>query len=263
VADTRAVARFFRSPKGMLIVLLTLLTAVAAIGGGVRRIAPGVASAVLAAALTDLPLLRWRRRRWEVPSGAILTGLIVAMLLSPAEPWYVGAVTSVIAVVSKYVFRVRTANVFNPAALGIVATFYIFDTGQSWWGALPELPLSAVALLLAAGVFITVRVNKVALVISFLAAYYALFTIAAFVGNPAHVAEIFRAPDLHAVLYFAFFILTDPPTSPNRPENQWSIGILVALASFAIFEWTGVVYYLLAAVLIGNAMEAARRMRNA
>ena len=36
------------------------------------------------------------------------------------------------------------------------------------------------------------------------------------------VAEIFRAPDLHAVLFFAFFILTDPPTSPievSRPDH--------------------------------------------
>ena len=36
---------------------------------------------------------------------------------------------------------------------------------------------------------------------------------AAFAGDPAHVEELYRAPDLHAALYFAFFMVTDPPTS--------------------------------------------------
>jgi len=98
---------------------------------------------VLAAGLVDLAILRWREGTWEFPSGALLTGLIVAMVLSPHEPWHVAAVTSVLAVVSKYLFRTRSANVFNPAALAIVATFYVFDTGQSWWGALPDVPPAA------------------------------------------------------------------------------------------------------------------------
>ena len=37
------------------------------------------------------------------------------------------------------------------AALALIATFYVYDTGQSWWGALPELPLVAVAALLVTG----------------------------------------------------------------------------------------------------------------
>ena len=36
-------------------------------------------------------------------------------------------------------------------------------------------------------------------------------------------------------------------------------GVLVALASFATFEWVGAAYYLLAGVLIGNIWEAWHR----
>ncbi len=36
-------------------------------------------------------------------------------------------------------------------------------------------------------------------------------------------------------------------------------GVIVAVVSFAIFEWAGVVYYLLAGVLLGNVWEAWRR----
>jgi Na+-translocating ferredoxin:NAD+ oxidoreductase RnfD subunit len=155
--------------------------------------------------------------------------------------------------------RTKSANVFNPAALAVIASFYVFHTGQSWWGALPELPAWAQLVLVAAGVFITDRVNKMPLVLTFLGAYFLLFTVTAFVADPHWVSEIFRPPDLEAVLYFAFIILTDPPTSPAKYPDQIVCGIIVAVVSYAFFEWRGVVYYLLAGVLAGNVWEAWRR----
>jgi len=74
------------------------------------------------------------------------------------------------------------------------------------------------------------------------------------------VAEIFRTPDVEAVLYFATIILTDPPTSPAKYPDQLVCGVIVAVVSFAFFEWGGVVYYLLAGVLAGNLWEAWRRV---
>jgi Na+-translocating ferredoxin:NAD+ oxidoreductase RnfD subunit len=166
----------------------------------------------------------------------------------------------VAAVLSKYVLRTRAANVFNPAALAIVVLFPVLHAGQSWWGALPEVPLAAQAALPVTGIFIADRVNKMPLVVAFLLIYYALFTVAAFVADPSWVAEVFRAPDLQAVLYFAFFILTDPPTSPVRYPDQLAFAAIVAIVSFAIFEMSGAVFYLLAGVLAGNAWESWRRV---
>ena len=94
------------------------------------------------------------------------------------------------------------------------------------------------------------------LALAFLGAYFALFTLTAFVTDPLPVAEIFRTPDIEAALYFAFIILTDPPTSPAKYPDQMICGVLVAVVSFALFEWAGVVYYLLAGVLTGNLWEA-------
>lgn len=213
-----------------------------------------------AAGLVDALLLRAIRKDWEFPSGAILTAMIVAMVLRPQEPWYVTAAVSVVAILSKYLFRSRTSNVFNPAALAIIATFYVFHTGQSWWGALPETAPAAQLALVAGGVFIANRVNKMPLVLAFLGAYYLLFTVTAFAGDPRWVSEVYRAPDLQAALYFAFIILTDPPTSPTRYRDQIVCGVIVAVASYAVFEWLGAVYYLLAGVLVGNVWEAWRRV---
>src|SRR5262245_8091284 len=252
---------FFKTPKGLLTVVLIALAAIAAPHEGVRVVAPKLLVAVALAATLDVVILRTRHTRWEFPSGAVLTALIVSMVLSVQTPWHVIALTSALAVVSKYVVRTRAGNVFNPAALAIVITFPIFHAGQSWWGALPEVtPLIQVALLVS-GVFIGDRVNRMPLVLAFLAAYFGLFPLASFVGAPARVADVFRAPDLQAALFFALFILTDPPTSPVKYRDQMIFALIVALTSFAIFEWVGAVYYLLAGVLVGNVWEAWRRVQ--
>jgi Na+-translocating ferredoxin:NAD+ oxidoreductase RnfD subunit len=256
-----ALARFLRTPKGLLTVVLSGLAAAAAPGQGLRLVMRPLAASVLAASVVDVPILRWRTGKWTFPSGAVLTGLIVAMVISAHEPWYVAAVTSAIAIASKYLLRSRAANLFNPAALAIVFSSIAFQTGQDWWGALPDLPLAALALLVGTGWFIADRVNKLPMALAFLGVYFTLFTVAAFFTSPAGVAEVFRTPDLHAVLYFAFFILTDPPTSPTRYPDQVRCAVLVAAVSFVVFVWTGVVYYLLAGVLAGNIWEAWRRHR--
>jgi Na+-translocating ferredoxin:NAD+ oxidoreductase RnfD subunit len=256
-----AVWRFVRTPKGLLTIVLTIMAALAAAGEGVRLVAPGLISAVTVAAAIDAAILRVKADAWRLPSGAILTGFLIAMVLSPHEPSYVPACTALIAIVSKYVCRTRSANVFNPAALALVATFYLFDTGQSWWGALPELMPAALPVLLIGGVFIADRVNKMPLVLSFLAAYFLLFTTTSFVGAPAGVAEVFRTPDVQAVLFFAFFILTDPPTSPVKYPEQLLCGAIVGVVSYAVFEWVGAACYLLVGVLAGNVWEAVSRVR--
>ena len=255
------VRHFFKTPKGLLTVVLIMLAAIAASHEGVRSVAPGVLSAVAVAATLDLLILRTRHTRWEVPSGAVLTALIVSMVLSVQTSWYVVVLTSALAVVTKYIVRTRAGNVFNPAALAIVATFPLFHTAQSWWGALPEVtPVIQVALAVS-GVFIADRVNRMPLVLAFLGAYYGLFTVTSFLGDPARVSEVFRTPDLQAVLFFALFILTDPPTSPVRYHDQLIFAAIVAVASYVIFEWIGAVDYLLAGVLVGNVWEAWRRVQ--
>ena len=252
--------RFFRTPKGMLIVILVILVALGAPHEGLSVVAPGLLGAVAAAAAIDAIVLRLRHRRWEFPDGAVLTAMLVAMVLSAQQPWYSTTVTAAVAVVSKYVFRSRAANVFNPAAFAMVATFYVFNTGQSWWGALPALPPVEQLVMIATGIFIADRVNKVPLVVAFLGAFYLLFTLTAFVVDPGRVAEVFRTPDVQAALFFAFFILSDPPTSPIKYPDQIACAVIVAVVSYAVFMWVGAAYYLLAGVLVGNLWEAWRRV---
>jgi Na+-translocating ferredoxin:NAD+ oxidoreductase RnfD subunit len=197
---------------------------------------------------------------WFFPSGALLSGLIVALILSPTEPIYVPLITAAIAVNSKYLFRARGRHIFNPAAIALVAAYFLFGSAQNWWGALPNLPVPFLVVLLVAGIFIADRVNKLPMVLPFLGCFFLLFTLVSFVGDPARVAEIFRAPDLNAALFFALFMLSDPPTSPARYCDQVWFGLIVAVSAFVIYLTLGGLYYLPAALLIGNAWEAWRRV---
>ena len=145
-ANRAAAAALSNTPKGQLILLFVPLVVVAAFGVSVRLIAAELAVAVAVAMAVDAPIMRLREGKWSVPDGALLTGLIVAMILQAAGTIVRrGHHQPQIAIASKYLFRVRSANIFNPAALALVATFYLFNTGQSWWGALGDLPFSACA----------------------------------------------------------------------------------------------------------------------
>lgn len=255
------VRRWVRTPKGLFVVCLVLLLGFAAAAEGVRLVLPGVLAASITAMAVDVPILRYRSRKWHFPDGALLTGLIVAMVLSPHEPWWIAAVTSAVAIVSKYVMRVGKANVFNPAAFALVATFYAFDAGHSWWGSLPEAATAEIVVLFATGLFIAYRVNKLPAVLAFLGAYFLMATVMAFVGDPGRMAELYRAPDVYAVLYFAFFMVTDPPTSPPKRRDQMVFGGITAVVAFLAFEVIGAAYFLLAGVLAANVWEAWRRSR--
>jgi Na+-translocating ferredoxin:NAD+ oxidoreductase RnfD subunit len=251
-------SRFFRTPKGQLILVFAFLLIPGIRNTSLAGVAPGLLGAVLAAMALDAVILRVRRKRWHFPDGALLTALIVAMILSPHEPWYVAVITALVAVASKYVVRSRKANVFNPAALALVISFYVFGTAQDWWGSIPDARFGAV-LVLGTGLFIAWRTDKLPAVLSFLGVYYLLVTTAAFVGDPARVAELYRAPDVNAAIFFAVFMVTDPPTSPPKQREQLIFGAITAAVSYAVFATIGAVYFLLAGVLAANVWEARRR----
>src|SRR5581483_9516877 len=89
----------------------------------------------------------------------------------------------------------------------------------------------------------------------------ALLTAASAIGDPIGFADAFRQPMTGAAAFFAFFMLTDPPTSPARTSHQvWFSVIAAAIGVLCLALNAGGVYYLLIGLLTANALEGARRL---
>ncbi len=252
------VRQWVRTPKGLLGAVFLPLLVLAGTAAGWGAALPHVAVALAGACLVEL-LVTWAGQgTWRWPSSALLSGLIVAFVLEPQTPWAVTFAVAGLATASKYLLATRRGHVFNPAALALLVSIPLFGTGQSWWGALPDLPWPFLLLLLVGGAVVVDRINKFPLVLSFLGTYFGLFTLLALV-QPAAVAAMFRAPFVHAALFLALFMLTDPPTSPGRDLEQVWVGGLVAVVACVAQVLGAGQAYLLIGLLAGNAALAVRR----
>jgi Na+-translocating ferredoxin:NAD+ oxidoreductase RnfD subunit len=250
--------RFLRTPKAWLLAVFAPLLFLAGRAEGWPAVWPHVVLAVAGACIVELLVLEWRHQPWRLPTSALLSGLIVAFVLGPETPRLVTLAVGALATVSKHLVATRRGHVFNPAALALWLAIPLFATDQSWWGALPDLAWTWLLVLVVGGVVIVDRLNKFPLVLAFLGVYFGLFTVMAFV-DPLRVSEMFRAPFVQAALFLAFFMLTDPPTSPSRYVDQVWIGALVALASGLAQLWGAGQSYLLIGLLAGNLALALRR----
>lgn len=250
--------KFFRTPKAYLLILLTLLSMVALPGIGPGRVLPDLLLTMLVAAIIDIGLTWLNTGIWIFPSGALLSAWIVALVLSPQVPWYIQMTTAGFAICAKHIFRSYDRPIFNPAAFALLLSVLFYSSGESWWGGLAGEPVLLLPVLFACGILITNKVNKFPQVLAFFGTYFGLFTLAGFYVDPTRVAEVFRDPFLNAALFFGFFMLTDPPTSPGRDAEQIVFGIMVAVVSFIVFMTLNQLYFLLAGLLVGNAWVAWR-----
>jgi Na+-translocating ferredoxin:NAD+ oxidoreductase RnfD subunit len=249
---------FLRTAKGQMLVVFGLLLLIAVPQSGGLTLWSNFAAAVLPGCLIDGVWMSVSMRRPRFPTSALLSGLFVLSILSVQESWLVVAWTSAFAVTAKHILRGEREHLFNPAALALVWAPIAFGSGESWWGALGDVGTVWIVVLLALGAFLTDRLNKFPMVLTFLATYFLVFTVVGAV-NPRTVAEMFREPFLQAALFLAFFMLTDPPTSPNRYLDQFWFGLVAALAAVAAQLVGAGQTYLLIGVLIANGALAAVR----
>lgn len=257
----RKLKLFARSPKGLMLWVLLLLAALAAPVDGAHRVAATILVALVSAAVVDVMIASIEQARFVFPTSSLLTGLFVALLMSPTEPWYTTAAAAILAVCSKHLLRTRRWTIFNPAAVGLLLVALLFSSSESWWGSLPDLPGVLLLVLLLCGGLIVEKVNKWPQTLAFLATFYLLFTAASYFQSSPLVIEAFRVPYLNAAIFFAAFMLSDPPTSPARYGGQLVYGVGVAILSFAVQLAFHPQYFLLAGLLIGNAAFALWRSR--
>jgi len=188
------------------------------------------------------------------PASALLTGNGVAFVLRvpgtehgdwwSMNGWWIFAGTSAIALLSKYVIRVRGRHIFNPSNFGLVLCFLLLGAERAdplalWWGPLSPALVLAIALVVAGGFLILRRLHLVGIAVGFWLAFAAGIGVLAASGHtmtaawhvgPIEGAEfwwlLISSPE---ILVFLFFMITDPKTIPARPATRRAYAVGVGL----------------------------------
>ena len=194
--------------------LYQVATLAGLLGYGVCRldleVQPQTAVAIVASALAaQLACERLAGRPRFDPRSALISALSLCLLLRTESPG-VAMLAAVVAVASKFTLRVRGKHVFNPTNFALVAMMLV--TGSVWvspgqWGS---------------GVV--------------LACYAALL-----VGRSLWLGEPLAIP-LHrlesgALVLFAFFMISDPKTTPDSRAGRVLFAALVALGAHGVQFW--------------------------
>jgi len=209
------------------------------------EVRPGRAAIILIAVLATQYTCT---RAWRLPAfdarSALISGLSLCLLLRTNSA-ALAAMGAVLAVASKFVIRVRGKHVFNPTNFAVVA---LLLTGQAWvspgqWGSAAFFGF----LLACLGGIVVNRAARSDVTIAFLAAYAGLvFARSLLLGEPMTI-PIHRLQN-GALLIFAFFMISDPRTTPDRRAGRVIFALLVALGAafmqFRLFRTNGLLWSL-------------------
>ena len=159
------------------------------------------------------------------PRSPLITGLSLSLLLRADEPW-IHALAAAIAIGSKFVLRIDGKHIFNPAGFAIVVL--LFTVGGVWispgqWGS--AVWFAALLCFFAILVLSAARRSDVA--IFFLGSHAALLLARAYwLGDP--LAIPIHQLQSGSLLIFAFFMISDPRTTPDSRLGRFFFALAVA-----------------------------------
>ena len=185
----------------------------------------------------------WRLPAFD-PRSALISGLSLCLLLR-TNSTALAVCAAVLAIGGKFVIRVRGKHVFNPTNFALAV---LLLTGGVWvspgqWGSAAFFGF----LMACVGGLVVNRAARSDVTIAFLVFYSALV-----VGRSLWLGEPMAIP-LHrlqngALLLFAFFMISDPRTTPDRRAGRVLFAFLVALGAayvqFRLFRTNGLLWSL-------------------
>ena len=165
------------------------------------------------------------------PMSALITSLSLTLLLR-TELIVLAIAAAGIAIGSKFLIRVKGKHVFNPANVALVSLMLLSDRAWVSSGQWGSAALGAFGLA-CLGFLVLTRAKRAETTIAFLILYSALlFGRALWLGDPVSI-PIHQVQN-GALLIFAFFMISDPKTTPDAPLGRVVFAALVAAVAFTI-----------------------------
>lgn len=187
----------------------------------------------------------WQRSARYDPYSALISGLSLCLLVRTPSLLLLCA-TAVVTILSKFTLRWRGKHLFNPTNIALVV---MLSTGQVWVSAGQWGNTAFFAFLLACcGGLVVYRAARSDVTYAFLSAHIILrFGRAWWLGDPWSIP----IHQLHngALVLFAFFMISDPKTTPDSRLGRVIFAVLVAcLAWYLQFQlyWSNALLWALA-----------------
>jgi Na+-transporting NADH:ubiquinone oxidoreductase subunit NqrB len=184
-------------------------------------------SQVLFTRLVKLPKLDLR--------SPLISGLSLCLLLRTND-WWLAVLAGILTIGSKFFIRHQGSHVFNPTNFGIVVLLLITDRvwiSPGQWGSGVLLAF----LFACAGMMVIYRAARSDVTWAFIGAFSLLiFSRALYLGDPWSIP--LRQLQSGALLLFAFFMISDPKTTPQSRAGRIVFAGLVALIGVGLqFNW--------------------------
>jgi Na+-transporting NADH:ubiquinone oxidoreductase subunit NqrB len=180
------------------------------------------------------------------PKSSLISALSLCLLLR-TDHIAVAALAAVIAIGSKFVIRWNDKHIFNPTNLALVV---VLVTGLGWispgqWGQVAWFGFLVACL----GSLVVTRAARADVTLAFLIFYVGLlFARALWLGDPLTIP--LHQIESGALLIFAFFMISDPKTTPDSRNGRIIYALLVALTAlyiqFGFFKPNGPLWGLIA-----------------
>ena len=160
-----------------------------------------------------------------------ITALILALIMPPVVATdTVGveglALASAVAIASKFLCAIGRKHIFNPVAVGVVASSYLLDQPATWWVGGNTVLMPVVLLV---GLLVVRKVQRFEMIGTYLAVNI-LTTLAT--TTPDMYGEALTQGVLYSPLLFAgFAMLTEPLTAPQARLPSLVYGGIVGLLS--------------------------------
>lgn len=186
----------------------------------------------------------WMQPRFD-PKSALISGMSLCLLLRTNHLW-IAALAATIAIASKFAVRWNGKHVWNPTNLGIVATILL--TRQAWvspgqWGNVAFFGFLVACL----GGLVVNRAARSDVTYAFLGSWMGVLFLRALWLGQTHRIPLHQLQN-GALLIFAFFMISDPKTTPNARAGRVVFAALVALGGafvqFVLFRTNGLLWSL-------------------
>jgi enediyne biosynthesis protein E5 len=191
------------------------------------------AVAILSALATQIVCAKVLRLPQIDLRSPLITGLSLSLLLRADAAW-LPALAGVIAIASKFIFRLENKHIWNPAGFAIVA---LISTGQAVWISPGQWGTSIwLAMLLVFFAILVLQASQRSdIALFFLGSHAALLVArAVWLGDP--LAIPLHQMQSGSLLIFAFFMISDPRTSPDSRLGRFVFAFAVAaLAHYLAF----------------------------